>query len=344
MRRILIGLPGRQVIGALCVMKCARAQDLFSNYLESAMDGPLCMAFEQHLAECPRCKAAYDRFHAAVMMLEEMPEAEPPADFHAAVMARVQRARLTTPAPVKWWRIDWQHVFTVRVPARAAAMGLAVLLVMVMAVQLTPLQSVVGNLIGISHKSSREPISVGGDLANRWTPSGVPVVDDRGLSFDVRPGARGTYDLRIGTESESPLAFKIRAGNKSFAGVVADSQDSVVRLAVPQGSDPLIAEVSWRHGNRANTELVFLPAEFVRSSGGKRLSITMQNTSVREVLSRVSREYGVVLLASGDLEKKLTCAVAMDRNPREALYDCLQEARMTSRALADSVYVVKPLR
>lgn len=308
------------------------------------MDSPLCMAFEQHLTECPQCKAAYDRFHAAVMMLEEMPEAEPPADFHAAVMARVQRARLTTPAPVRWWRIDWQHVFTVRVPARAAAMGLAVLLVMVMAVQLTPLQSVVGNLIGISHKSSQEPISVGGDLANRWTPWREQVGDDRGLSFQIRPASPGAYDLRIGTESESPLSFAIRAGSKRFAGVVADSQDSVVRLVVPSGASLLVAEVSWRHKDRANTELIFMPAEFVRSSGGKRLSITMQNASVREILSRVSREYGVVLLASGDLEKRLTCAVATDRNPKEALYDCLEEAQMTSRALADSVYVVKPLR
>ena len=59
-------------------MKCLNAQELFSSYLENEMDAELRTAFEQHLATCPLCEARYDRFHATVMLLEEMPEIETP--------------------------------------------------------------------------------------------------------------------------------------------------------------------------------------------------------------------------------------------------------------------------
>ena len=67
-------------------MKCGKAQELFSSYLEKTIQPPLGVAFEQHLAECARCKAAYDRFHATTIVLDELPMVQPPPDLHAIVM------------------------------------------------------------------------------------------------------------------------------------------------------------------------------------------------------------------------------------------------------------------
>src|SRR5665647_1122912 len=124
-------------------MKCARAQELFSGYLEKTIQPPMGVAFEQHLAECAHCKAEYNRFHATTVVLDELPEVEPPPDMHAVIMARIERARREAPGKVRWLHFDWQSVFTVRVPARALAMGGAMLLVLAMLVQLTPLHTTV---------------------------------------------------------------------------------------------------------------------------------------------------------------------------------------------------------
>ncbi len=326
-------------------MKCARVQDLFSSYLEGTMDSPLCMAVEQHLADCPRCKSAYDRFHAAVVMLEEMPEMEPPPDFHASVMAGVQRARVTAPKPVKWWEIDWQHVFTIRVPARAAAAAVAVLLLMVITVQLTPLGPVVGGFIGLRHAqhSTVPPVDDGG--VNPWVPQGTSFsAADAGLSIGIAARASGTYDLRLGTKSNEPVAFTIDTGRKAYNGVVVSDQDTVIKVSVPSTMASITAKVEWRHGNKGHDEALFLPAKFDERSSEKRLSFSMQNVTIRQVLRRISEDYGIVILASGDIDYHLPYAAVRDGNPGDALYDCLESAGMKGQALADSVYVVEPTR
>ncbi len=136
-------------------MKCNRIQEMFSDYMENAMDARSCVEFEQHLTECACCSMDYDRFTQTVTMLDEMPEVEPPADFHASVMARVERARRTAPRPVRWWEIDWQRVFTIRVPARAVAMGLTLVLLMVLAVRFTGLSTITAGLFTPQKVSAR---------------------------------------------------------------------------------------------------------------------------------------------------------------------------------------------
>lgn len=326
-------------------MRCTRAQSLFSSYLENSIDNPLRIAFEEHLAACPRCKAAYDRFHAAVLMLEEMPEVEPPPDLHANVMMRVQRARQAAPKPVRWWQIDWQHVFTIRVPARAAAIGVAVLLLVVTAFQLTPLNTTVANIFGIRQSSSNDnSVGIGGELVNPWRPWDSQAEKDSGLSISVRHVSGNAYDLRLSADWEEPVSFTVDAGNRSYNGVVAKNQDAEIRLSPSRNTGLMIAKVLWHRENMPQVEYVFLPARFNEYSSRERLTITLQNTTIREVLSRVSEAYGIVLLVSGDLNKTVAYATAEDANPSEALYDCLGSVGMSSRALANSIYVVEPVR
>lgn len=326
-------------------MRCTRAQSLFSSYLENSIDNSLRIVFEEHLAACPRCKAAYDRFHAAVLMLEEMPEVEPPPDLHANVMMHVQRARQSAPKPVRWWQIDWQHVFTIRVPARAAAIGLAVLLLVVTAFQLTPLNTTVANIFGIRQSSSNDTsIGIGEELVNPWRPWDSQTKKDSGLLISVRHVSGNNYDLRLSTDWEKPVSFAINAGDKSYNGVVAKNQDAGIRLSPSRDTGLMIAKVLWHRENMPKVEYVLLPARFNEYSSRERLTITLQNTTIREVLSQIAKAYGIVLLVSGDLNKTIAYAAAKDANPSEALYGCLGSVGMSSKALANSIYVVEPVR
>ncbi len=323
-------------------MKCTKAQSLFSSYLEN---NPLRILFEEHLLSCPHCKAAYERFHATVLMLEEMPEVDPPSDLHARVMMYVRQAKQTAPKPVRWWQIDWQHVFTIRVPARAAAIGLAALLLVAAAFQLMPINTTVANIFGIRQSSPHDrSVGIGGELVNPWRPWDAQAEKDSGLSISVRHVSGTTYDLRLSTDWEEPVSFTVSANNKIYNGVVTKNQDAEIRLSPSRNSGLMVTKVLWHRGNKPQVEYLFLPAKFNEDSSRERLTITLKNTTVREVLSRISEAYGIVLLVSGDLNKTVVYASAEEANPSEALYDCLGSIGMSSRALANSIYVVEPVR
>lgn len=330
-------------------MKCAKVRDMFSGYMENTLDSSSCVALEQHLAECPVCKADYDRFNAAIMMLEEMPEVDPPVGFHAKVMAGVERARRTTPQSVKWWRIDWQHVFTIRVPARAAAMGFAVLLMMAMVFQLTPVGTAVANFIGIQ-KAVEKTTGVEQDTVPPWQPWGEQdkhSMSKLGLSISVTvdsTGGQNVYALRIETDSSSPVKFAVDANGREFSGDVVADRGSVVR--VPAAREMSIATVTWSYAAAEHAEQVFLPSEFNRRASSRRLSLTFENQSVRDILQTISERYGVVVLASGDLDRVVPYAAVESGNPDEALFHSVEDtgAGMKRQVLATSVYIVEPAR
>jgi anti-sigma factor RsiW len=58
-------------------------------HLESGLSAPEGARVETHLAGCPSCQALVSSFEALSEALTSMPVAEPPADFTAAVMARI---------------------------------------------------------------------------------------------------------------------------------------------------------------------------------------------------------------------------------------------------------------
>lgn len=269
-------------------MKCAKAQDLFSSYMENTIEPPLGVAFEQHLAECPQCRADFDSFHATSVLLDELPEVEPPPDFHAAVMAAVERARRTAPRRVRWWNVDWQSVFTVRVPVRAVAVCAAMLLMFVMLAQLTPLGTFTANML-FGSKSTKvadpnavpapPPWSGGSESGSRYTKSGP------GLSMNVRLSSSDAqsivYLLDIKTESKVPVeyeAYLLRedtlandSGSKDpetklCGGSVTCDQAVKIPFVVsrPSGKQiPSVVMVTWKYDNNTRNEVISLPPDRV---------------------------------------------------------------------------------
>jgi len=333
-------------------MKCAKARDLFSSYLESEMDVPTSLQFEQHLAECHKCKADYDRMNAAVMMLDEMPEVEVPADFHASVMARVEQLRGTTPSPVKWWQIDWQHVFTLRVPARAAALAVVALLVVAVLAQVTPVGTGVMNLLGLQRVSQKLVTVQEPETAPSWQlKSGDAVYDMRGsglmigVTSQVEESGR-IYALRLQSRSAEPVEFVVQTGERQYDGSVVRNQDSIIHVPVGASSDLAVAEVKWTYQGKRHTQYIFLPQKFDPQAHLNRLTMQFDNATYAEVLQRVAKAYGVVILASGDLQKVVPAAYVSKGNPAEVLYHAIEEsgADMKQEVLAPSIYVVEPAK
>jgi hypothetical protein len=326
---------------------------MFSALMENAMEPPLRVALEQHLAECPQCNADYEKFNAAVMMLEELPEIETPSGFHAAVMARVERERQVVPHSVKWWNLDWQRVFTIRVPARAAAMGFAVLLLMVMMFQLTPASTVVADWFGIPRAVNN---SIGDD------PADAPKLTDSnsdynttlaGLSINVKPSASGVYLLQFAAKEKDPINFSIyvlpdnasaitEPGDAYQTGFVRRGEQSTTRVSAASSTGSQVLGVTWTYKDQSHRRFIFLPSSFDPEASGKSLQLSISDVSMYDALKTISRSYGVVILATGDMGMQINYAGVDSGTPEDVLYRSMLQAKMRWQAVDTSIYTVEP--
>ncbi|MEN6357835.1 MAG: zf-HC2 domain-containing protein [Armatimonadota bacterium] len=333
-------------------MKCIKAQDLFSAYMENTIDPPLRVVFEQHLAQCPECKTDYEKFHASVMMLEELPELDVPQGFHAAVMARVEHERTHVPSPVRWWRLDWQKVFTIRVPVRAAAMGFAALLLMVMVFRLTPATTVVADWLGVPRVVNH---TVGSGSEGPKVSQAKPDndVDHSGISISVEPDNYGTYELSLIAKQKRPVYFCIYtmpdivsadsdAVKTWQTGYVRQDESSTTRIDVDKSVGTRVLKVAWSYNRRDYNKYVFLPSQFDPNASAKSLQLSIDKMSIYDALKLISNSYGVVIMATGDLHKKISYAGVNAGAPEDALYRSVIQAKMTWQAVDSSIYMVEP--
>lgn len=344
-------------------MKCTKAQELFSGYLENALELPLRVAFEQHLAQCLECKARYEGFNATVVMLDEVPEIDPSPCFHAAVMARVESARRIAPHRIKWWWVDWERVFTVRVPARAVAMGFAVLLLLALAIQLTPLNSITSGLPWVRHTVQQSAVvdesaprpsdpsweSNSGKQALQYI--GTPTISVN-VTADSTGETRTVFALHLSTKSKVPIRVQVdllpnslagddSAASRYYTGSVEPGRKLVVPIPVMR-SEHLAARVSWACSAGFYSEFVFMPSNFDLKAASKNLTLSFRNESVYDILSDISDSYGIVVLASGDLARKIPFVEVESGRPDEALYNCVLRTGLKWRAVATSVYAIGP--
>lgn len=321
-------------------MKCGKIRELFSSYMESAMDGRQSAEFEEHMAKCDDCRAAYERVNATVMMLEEIPEVEPPADFHATVMARVQEARRAAPQPVRWWAIDWQHVFTIRVPARAAALGIAAVLLAAMVIQLTPLQGTVANLFGFGKQGVQQRTSVDSDNPRQWEPWTPKSKTEAGLELTIRMESPHTYAITLGSANDQAIAYTLQTDGESYSRTIQANEKWIVTMPAPK-SGVTVAKVVWSYQDMRREAQVFLPAKISRKEMPKSLSV--ETTNVQDLLQRLAHEYGIAIIASGYLKAETPGGQVRDCAAGEALHYFL-DGSMKITGLSQSVYAVEPIR
>ncbi len=304
-------------------MRCARARNLFSSYLENELDTSARVKFEEHLAGCSKCKAAFERFNVAVVVLDEVPELDPPADFHERVMARVRESRAAAPLPVKWWRIDWQHVFTIRLPARSAALALATIFLFAVAMQWTPLGTVVRS--GVLTVVQRiAPVQT--ELTGTAPPiDSIVAYDEKGIGLSVgvefhAGSPRTRYDLWLKTDGSEPVEYSVTVNGQAYRGTVSKEQKTTISVQADDSTDLQVASVKWTHDGKGYVKQVFLPRQFDANANRKKLSLSFADTTVYNVLSTVARRYGVVVIASGNLNRAVPFASVTALGPEDALY------------------------
>lgn len=338
-------------------MKCTRAQELFSSYLEDTIEAPLRVAFEQHLAECPECNAAYERFNATVMMLDEVSEVETPPGLHALIMARVEEARRAKPSRVKWWSIDWERVFTVRVPARAVAMGFAVVLLLAVIIQLTPVSGMMAGLFPgkVTDKMPTAPSD--SEAPMQWSPLGgnwlekasyQPSGSGLAIAVVTRSGEGSGYALKLKTASAQSIEYAAYMlaqdpnGSATIKNGMMDRSENVYVEIPTQDSVPAAVKVVWDYRGSDYSAFAFLPANFDIMSGNKTTDVAFQSASVFERLKDISSRFGVVVLASGDLSIQISELNSKVSKPDTALDASLTQVGLNWKTIAPSVFVVEP--
>lgn len=100
-------------------MDCEHVQARLSEYLDRSLDQENAGAIEGHLSSCSACRLEADRLAAAIGLISKLPSVEPPADFAAAVMARV---RQEAAKPSLWERLF--SPLTLKLPIHATALVL----------------------------------------------------------------------------------------------------------------------------------------------------------------------------------------------------------------------------
>jgi hypothetical protein len=90
-------------------MKCDKAQEFFSDYIENTLDQPMVVAIETHLNGCATCSADVADLRSMWTVLDKVPQVEPPADFVWRTTTRLQnevlnRREAERAKPLPWWK------------------------------------------------------------------------------------------------------------------------------------------------------------------------------------------------------------------------------------------------
>jgi hypothetical protein len=90
-------------------MKCDKAQEFFSDYIETTLDRPMVVALETHLNGCEACRADVSSLRDMWTVLDKVPPVEPPADFVWRTTTRLQnevlnRREAERARPLPWWK------------------------------------------------------------------------------------------------------------------------------------------------------------------------------------------------------------------------------------------------
>lgn len=71
-------------------MKCASVRELASDALDGVLEPALAKRFHSHVDACPSCQSFYAELRESLVLLTELPELEPSADFEREVWAKIR--------------------------------------------------------------------------------------------------------------------------------------------------------------------------------------------------------------------------------------------------------------
>ncbi len=335
-------------------MKCDKAQELFSEHLESALERPMAVAFERHLAECPDCETEYSVFRMTWQMLETLPEVEPPVGFAYGVVAEVQARREAEQAAASWWRRTLRDLVASKVPTRAFAAAAAA--VVLGAVVVSPVKNYVGASLGLNRVA--EPAKTAKwntvEPGMAWLESGLSF----GLESSSSRSGWSVFKLLIKSQDATGKhvsVYIMEPGRPSFdsdglagarqifEGDVTES-GQVVPFVLGQSTDAsgvATALVRWDHRNRSFAEVVFIPMRPSQGSAAPKGSVEIDKLGLYSALQEISGAFGAVILVNGDINRVIGDVTVTSGTVDDALYQLTNSTNLRWRSLGARVYMVE---
>lgn len=83
-------------------MQCNDIREMISEYIDGVLDADSTALLENHLAECEACRAELDETRAAVALLREVPDVEPPADLLDRIHSEIGTGEQELAKPKAW--------------------------------------------------------------------------------------------------------------------------------------------------------------------------------------------------------------------------------------------------
>lgn len=339
-------------------MKCEKAQELFSDYLEGTLERPMAVAVERHMAECPECELSFVSFKTTWEMLSSLPAVEPPPGFATQVVMAVQMQREDARRSRSRWQTIWSDIFASRVPVKAFAAAAAVFLCVQVVIN-TPIKGavsawIVGTPAGIG-KANVKPIAwQSNGPAEAWLDSALSF----NLAGSVDTDGRSIFRLLLKPENVSSKHVRVylmSSGDQGFdqkdlskANIIFDDDITgngrVIPFILGRASgrhDVMTALVEWEHRQRQFREAVFVPVQM--ESGDKLTvdSITLKNDNLYDALQKISGTYGVVILAQADIDAKIDSVEVKNQSADDAIYQVTKSANLRWRPIGNQVYIVE---
>lgn len=342
-------------------MKCEKAQELFSDHIEGALERPMVVAFGRHLAECPSCEDDYSVFKTTYQMLETLPEVEPPAGFACDVVMKVRLQVEAERHARQWWQVSWSELFASRLPAKVFA-GAVALFLGTQVVLHTPLKDVVsagfGNVRGVQIDDGRS------SFPQEWAQSKEPAMAwlHSGLAFELDPssasGGRNVFRLLLkpkDTSSKYVRVYLMDPGEPRFddqgieratlvyQGSVGESGQVIPFIVGRSGDrqDVLAALIAWEHRQKKFLEAAFVPTQMSPMGAAMEGSVQIHKMELYSALQEMSAAFGAVILVNADINAVVGSVIVENGTVDDALYKLSTDVGLRWRPLGGQVYIVE---
>lgn len=335
------------------VMKCEKAQELFSDHLEGLLERPMAVAFDQHIAECCDCERDYLVFRTTWQMLEALPEVAPPPGFSTDVVVKLRLQQEAARRARPRWQVIWSDLFTSRVPVRAFA-GVAAAFALAVVIVNTPLGGVIRQFPIPTFAPHAAPIKVQAPLpAEEWLNSGLKfelgsstVSTESGVSvFGILLKADGVTNQRVDVFVTDPNQVRFDEQSLKNCSVVftgsVDKSGQVLPFILSSNPDKdvITAIVKWEHHDKTYLEAVFVPTNMMSSPANG--SVRIENENIYSALRKVSASFGAVILANADIDARVKDVNITNGSTDDALYKICSGAGLSWRLLGNRVWIVE---
>lgn len=325
-------------------MKCERAKELFSEYLEGSIDYALTATVRAHIDQCDGCKGDLVSFRRTWDAIGALPEVEPPSSFRHDVVMRAARLQHEHRKTEKqgFLGVTWDYLFGRLLPARAIAIACAG--AVLAAVLLNLPQGIFtqfsqeSRVFDVPGEGLRPPSSIEASPLNAKREDWLGRIGNYNalwVSVESASLSEGSsyYELVLtinnkalatGVTNRIPAqvyilpagVYRLEPGSQRkpvWSGNVLG--DAPLPLTVPgitnsQGEPvPITLLVTYQFRKMQFSKVVFIPSRETRQRSTDAFGLAQNGAQGRDrslfgVLQAVSQEYSTPIIANGSLDKK----------------------------------------